>query len=215
MKMKKIVQAIAAGLLITPVISQASLITSAPIGGSTTVLSTVTGTWSSAPSVVAGGYSVFAPVGEEVWYGDSGYSLIDNGSWSDFAWVGGYCYSGSCTATIDLGGSYSAVGGFMNYATGSGSATISAIAADGTTVLESYDLTALAPISTPGGLNAGDFRGIERGTSDIAFLQLSGSYLIAHDLTVSPIPEPETYAMLLAGLGLLGFMARRRKGSAV
>lgn len=28
---------------------------------------------------------------------------------------------------------------------------------------------------------------------------------------VSPIPEPETYAMLLAGLGLLGFAARRRK----
>jgi len=31
---------------------------------------------------------------------------------------------------------------------------------------------------------------------------------------VSPIPEPETYAMLLAGLGLLGFMARRREESA-
>ncbi len=27
----------------------------------------------------------------------------------------------------------------------------------------------------------------------------------------APIPEPETYAMLLAGLGLLGFAARRRK----
>lgn len=27
----------------------------------------------------------------------------------------------------------------------------------------------------------------------------------------SPIPEPETYAMLLVGLGLLGFVARRRK----
>jgi probable HAF family extracellular repeat protein len=26
-----------------------------------------------------------------------------------------------------------------------------------------------------------------------------------------PIPEPETYAMMLAGLGLLGFIARRRK----
>ena len=29
--------------------------------------------------------------------------------------------------------------------------------------------------------------------------------------TFPPIPEPETYAMLLAGLGLLGFAARRRK----
>ena len=28
----------------------------------------------------------------------------------------------------------------------------------------------------------------------------------------SPVPEPETYAMLLAGLGLIGFTARRRKG---
>jgi hypothetical protein len=28
------------------------------------------------------------------------------------------------------------------------------------------------------------------------------------------IPEPETYAMLLAGLGLLGFTARRRKPGA-
>jgi hypothetical protein len=31
---------------------------------------------------------------------------------------------------------------------------------------------------------------------------------------LAPIPEPETYAMLLAGLGLLGFMARRRRQNA-
>jgi hypothetical protein len=28
---------------------------------------------------------------------------------------------------------------------------------------------------------------------------------------VAVVPEPETYAMLLAGLGLVGAMARRRK----
>ena len=28
---------------------------------------------------------------------------------------------------------------------------------------------------------------------------------------IAPVPEPGTYAMLLAGLGVLGFMARRRK----
>ncbi|SET72584.1 PEP-CTERM protein-sorting domain-containing protein [Nitrosospira multiformis] len=31
-------------------------------------------------------------------------------------------------------------------------------------------------------------------------------------VTVSPVPEPETYAMLLAGLGLMGTIVRRRKG---
>lgn len=89
-------------LIAAPTMVQAALITSAPGDGTTTVLSTITGTWSSAPSVNAGGYNIFAPPGSEVWYGDSSYGLLDNGSWSNFAWVGGYCYSGACTATIDL-----------------------------------------------------------------------------------------------------------------
>ena len=33
-------------------------------------------------------------------------------------------------------------------------------------------------------------------------------------VTVAPIPEPETYAMLIAGLGLLGFAARRKHKAA-
>lgn len=37
----------------------------------------------------------------------------------------------------------------------------------------------------------------------------SSAFLLA---SVSPIPEPETYAMLLAGLGLMGWVVRRRKG---
>jgi hypothetical protein len=31
---------------------------------------------------------------------------------------------------------------------------------------------------------------------------------------VTAVPEPESYAMLLGGLGLLGFVARRRRGAA-
>ena len=31
------------------------------------------------------------------------------------------------------------------------------------------------------------------------------------EMVTAPIPEPETYALMLAGLGLVGFMTRRRK----
>ncbi len=36
-----------------------------------------------------------------------------------------------------------------------------------------------------------------------------GSYTL--DSYISPVPEPETYAMLLAGLGMIGFSMRRRR----
>jgi hypothetical protein len=36
----------------------------------------------------------------------------------------------------------------------------------------------------------------------------------AFQVGVNAVPEPESYAMLLAGLGLLGFTARRRQRNA-
>ena len=42
--------------------------------------------------------------------------------------------------------------------------------------------------------------------------QTTGLYAFAvHAGNVPAVPEPETYAMLLAGLGLVGFIGRRRK----
>jgi hypothetical protein len=32
---------------------------------------------------------------------------------------------------------------------------------------------------------------------------------------LTPVPEPETYTMMLIGIGMLGFMVRRRRNSAV
>jgi hypothetical protein len=48
---------------------------------------------------------------------------------------------------------------------------------------------------------------IDTGCSGI----LAGSNGLSGGTVVSPIPEPETYAMLLAGLGVIGFVARRRQ----
>jgi hypothetical protein len=54
------------------------------------------------------------------------------------------------------------------------------------------------------------------GYDNVTSFTLTGSvswaYIAMDNLDVAaPIPEPETYAMMLAGLGLLGVMTRRRK----
>lgn len=52
------------------------------------------------------------------------------------------------------------------------------------------------------------------GPYSLIFQNTGGDNVGALLDNVSLVPEPETYAMLLAGLGLLGFMARRRKENA-
>ena len=42
----------------------------------------------------------------------------------------------------------------------------------------------------------------------------SGFFNASVNFNSAPIPEPETYAMMLAGLGLMGFVARRRRQNA-
>lgn len=57
---------------------------------------------------------------------------------------------------------------------------------------------------------------VSESTVYVSFvMETTGDNLLASQgsfhVNVNAIPEPETYAMLLAGLGLMGFVARRRK----
>jgi len=48
------------------------------------------------------------------------------------------------------------------------------------------------------------------GTADYAVWGDTTAYIDAVQLNAAPVPEPETYALMLAGLGLVGFATRRR-----
>jgi hypothetical protein len=71
-----------------------------------------------------------------------------------------------------------------------------------------FDGTTGSTWHTVSGLTAGDYyyqiTGNATGSKG-AFYSITSS--------VTPVPEPETYAMLLAGLGVVGSLYRRRKSS--
>jgi hypothetical protein len=65
-------------------------------------------------------------------------------------------------------------------------------------------------------INKWAFAGVDGTAHTPLMLTLSGSTsrstaLYSGELSVAAVPEPETYAMMLAGLGALGFMMRRRR----
>lgn len=76
-----------------------------------------------------------------------------------------------------------------------------------TTVNYSPTVSATTVVLNPVSLLAGTYtlqiRGTVSGSS-------GGSYAGVLNIA-QPVPEPESYAMLLAGLGIMGFTARRRK----
>jgi len=49
------------------------------------------------------------------------------------------------------------------------------------------------------------------GVSQIDFRTINDDKFYIGEATVSAVPEPATYALMLGGLGLVGFMAKRRK----
>lgn len=74
--------------------------------------------------------------------------------------------------------------------------------------------------SNPSGLDAKDSGVLgliikNSSTSAQTYAFQAGAGVQAFTTTVAPVPEPETYSMMMAGLGLLGFVTRKRKKAAV
>jgi hypothetical protein len=116
------------------------------------------------------------------------------------------------TYTFSLPGSFSGVtGGYLGFDfDGSGLNTFLTVG-QGT---PGAGLMVSLPINTTmGGVDVASYQSTFSLTPGGSYwFKLSGSGdLASYTVTLAPVPEPETYALLLAGLGLMGAVARRRQ----
>lgn len=141
---------------------------------------------------------------------DGGYCFADNGCWGAGLVVAG-TNSLTATMTFQFASPLDEVGGFLNYARGDpsyGTATIS-VYDTSDNLIESDVLS----FSTGGGYKPGQFVGFSE-TTPIGYFSLTGAAIGITDLTVSVVPEPSTWALMLFGLAGLVFAGYRQRMTA-
>lgn len=208
-----------ATLMLVIGMASAALVTSLP-GGSTIPLAALN-VYGNGPIVIAPGitWSSEDNPAEAGWTGN--HNLGVNGNWEGPLPFYGL-EVGDGTSRISMTWAFDApvsgVGGFINYAPRAGDLDITSVIQvldSAFNILEHYDLTISAPISTPGAINAGVFLAIDRAGDDISYFRVWNDALVLRDLTVQfappvGVPEPMTLALFGAGLAGIALMRRRR-----
>ncbi len=164
------------------------------------------GLLSTGPETVAPGITFTGDAGSEL--GAYIRDLGSNGVWgvgNHFAASGAIGELRFTFADLTAG-----AGAFVNYFAANvfPFSVVVSVYGDNNQILESHTL---AIATDEYGYNEGRFLGITRDVADIRSISFKGNGVVVDNLAVSqPVPEPETYALLLAGLGLIGMAARRR-----
>ena len=123
------------------------------------------------------------------------------GEWIDSGWISTFSFSGAVSGVA------------FNFVSTGGDATFTAFL-DGVEVEHFTAVTGTANDNFYGFKDSLfdsiriDTTSTEYGVYALDNLQVASSLEIA---AVTQVPEPESYAMFMAGLGLMGFIARRRK----
>lgn len=126
--------------------------------------------------------------------GNAGKSFLEI---FNFTISGSSSLGSSLTSTLKLGHDLD----ITSFGLYSGTTQLAAGTKNSTGSLESWTLDALMPASGSYSMRVG---GTVIGKLNVSFVG---------DGYVTAVPEPEAWSMLIGGLGLVGFLARRRKSS--
>jgi len=167
-----------------------------------------------------GANDFFEFTGSYVYYVDSNVSPFDTGGYKSVAdstsnqWVLTNSYESSPTIFTSVGGMFDLDALWLAGAWGSQTLTITGYVNGVELYTTTVDVTTTAEQYTFTNFQGIDKFSISTGSNYVKdpLLSNSGKQWALGNVTITAVPEPEAYAMLLAGLAFVGAVARRRRG---